>query len=267
MSFSPLLASAMLGLSTTTAPSTTSLPSPQELILGAVPEDAVVADQEKAESPWSGSLGGGLAYTKTTTTTVAINFNASADRVDDMSRWTNSANFVYNENDGAVQDNFLILQSVYDRLFREGGRLNWFVQSSWQHNETETYTDRFKGFGGLGYFLYRQDDVTWNVKAGAGATWDRRGTMAGWAARSLVGSNCSWTIVDGMTFTGSASVENEFETFENYLAVLEVRLDVALKMMDNLSVFVALRDEYDSAPGEGDSWNQLWLTLGVSYGF
>lgn len=267
MSFSPLLASAMISLSATTDASTTPLPSPQELILGSVIQDDAAAEPAEEKSPWSGSLGGGLAYSKTTTTTVAINFNASADRVDDMSRWTNAAKLVYNENDGVVQDNFLILQSEYDRLFREGGRWNWFVQSSWQHNETETYTDRFKGFGGLGYFLYRQEDITWNVKGGAGATWDRRGTMSGWAARSLIGSNCSWTIADGMTFTGSASIENEFENFENYLAVLEIRVDVALKMMDNLSVFASLRDEYDSAPGEGDSWNQLWLTLGVSYGF
>lgn len=267
MSLTPLVASAMIGLSTTTTPST-SIPTPRDLIVGAfVQDDADSKESEESKSPWSGNLGGGLAYTKTTTTTVAINFNASANRVDDMSRWTNSAKVVYNKNDGEVQDNFLIVQSEFDRLFREGGNLNWFVQSSWQHNETEIYTDRFKGFGGLGYFLYRQDDITWNVKGGAGATWDRRGTMAGWAARSLVGSNCTWTITEGMTFTGSASIENEFGRLERYLAVLELRVDVALKMLDNLSVFASLRDEYDSAPGEGDSWNQLWITLGVSYGF
>lgn len=266
MSLSPLVASALLSLGTTTTPAST-VPSPQELMLGIVVEDDAPTEAAEDKSPWSGNLGGGLAYTKTTTTTVAINFNASANRTDTMSNWANSAKMVYNENDGVVQDNFLILQTEYDRLFNEGGRLNWFVQSSWQHNETEIYTDRYKGFGGLGYFVYRQDDITWNLKGGAGATWDRRGTMAGWAARSLIGSNCTWAIADGVAFTGSASIENEFEAFERYLAVLELRVDVALKMMDNLSVFASLRDEYDSSPGAGDSWNQLWVTLGVSYGF
>ena len=57
MSFSPLLASAMIGLSATTNTSTTPLPSPQELILGSLFQDDAAAEEAEEKSPWSGSIG------------------------------------------------------------------------------------------------------------------------------------------------------------------------------------------------------------------
>jgi hypothetical protein len=68
-------------------------------------------------------------------------------------------------------------------------------------------------------------------------------------------------------FAGSTQIENQMEAFESYLLVTEVRLDVALKAMDNLGLYLTLRDEYDSNPGNGDVFNSLWLTLGVAYSF
>ena len=66
---------------------------------------------------------------------------------------------------------------------------------------------------------------------------------------------------------GSASFEPAFRDFSDYLTVLELNVNVALAMMDNLSMYFTLRDEYNSNPAEGDSYNQVWVTLGFSYGF
>ncbi len=252
-----------------TAPPPTTTPiDPTALVLG-IHDDADAGADAAAEekSPWTGSLGLGLTLSRTTTNTLGFNFDAAANRVDEMSNWNSSFKYIYNEDDDVVQDNYAIAQSEYDRLFSKGGLWNWFAQTSYQYNQTESYRQRFKGFGGLGYFLSRTDQITWNLKAGAGASWDQRSNLEGWTTRALLGTNWKWAIADGIGFEGNASIENQLEDFDQYLAVVELRVNVALKAMENLNLYVSLRDEYSSDPGPGDSWNSLWVTMGFTYGF
>ena len=253
-------------LTATPAPPTTAPIDPTALILG-IQDDADADVPVEEKSPWTGSVGLGLTLSRTTTNTLGFSFGASATRTDVMSTWESSFKYIYNEDDDVVQDNFLIAQSEYDRLFSEGGVWNWFAQTSYQYNETESYRQRFKAFGGLGYFLSRTDELTWNLKGGVGASWDERSLLEGWTARSLLGTNWKWAIGEGIGFEGSASIENKLEDFEQYFAVVEMRVNVALKAMENLNLYVSLRDEYNSDPGPGDSWNSLWVTMGFTYGF
>ncbi|MEE2972400.1 MAG: DUF481 domain-containing protein [Planctomycetota bacterium] len=250
---------------------TTTLPTPVELVLGGAPieEDAPVVDGEAAEakSPWTGSIGLGFSASKTTTDTIGLNFNATAMRKDDLSTWASSLKYVYNEDDSEVKDNFLVAQSDYDRLFSPGSPWNWFVNGSYQFNQTENYRQRIKGFGGAGYFISRTDDLTWSARGGAGSSWDEQGTQSGWTPRATFSTLTKWKPAGGITFEGSASLEPAFEDFSNYLTVIEIKLNVALSMMDNLSMYFTLRDEYNSKPSEGDSYNQVWVTLGFAYGF
>ncbi len=244
------------------------MPSAAELITSIAPqEDAVPAEKPEEKSPWTGSIGGGLTFTDTGTVTTGINVAANAVRQDTMSTWASALKYIYNEDDGEIQDNFGIVQSEYDRFFKEGSPWNWFAQGSYQHNGTEAYRDRAKGYGGLGYRISQTDTLTWNVKGGLGATWDRLGTESGTVARTIVGTAATWTITDGVKFAGSTQIENRIEAFESYLLVTEFRLDVALKAMDNLGLYMTLRDEYDSRPGNGDTYNSLWLTIGAAYSF
>ena len=263
-----LLLAAPLLATNPTPPATTTAIDPTALVLGIQDDadpDAEVVVEEK--SPWTGSIGFGLTLSRTTTDTLGFNFSGSANRKDELSNWASGISYIYNEDDDVVQDNFLIAQSEYDRLFSPGGLWNWFGQTSYQYNETESYRQRFKAFGGLGYFVSRDEELTWNLKAGLGASWDQRSRLEGWTARSLLGTNWKWAIGDGIGFEGSAAIENNIEDYQQYFAVVEFKVNVALKAMENLNLYVSVRDEYNSDPGPGDSWNSLWVTMGFTYGF
>ena len=95
---------------------------------------------------------------------------------------------------------------------------------------------------------------------------DAQRAMAG-TTRSLLGTNWKWAIGDGIGFEGSAAIENNIEDFQQYFAIVEFKVNVALKAMENLNLYVSVRDEYNSDPGPGDSWNSLWVTMGFTYGF
>jgi hypothetical protein len=267
-----LTAAAILAVPASIAPTdlltpSTVVPTTTALMLG-LAQDADAADPAVEEkSPWTGTVGMGLTASRTNTNTLGFNFNASASRADDMSNWDSSLKYIYNKDDGSIKDNFFIVQTEYDRLFEKGSDWNWFAQGSYQYNETETYRQRLKAFAGPGYFISRTEDLTWNLKAGAGATWDDQGSENGWTARSVVGTNWKWQIRKGINFQGSAEIQNSVQDFDSYLAVLELRVNVALEMMENLNLYFSLRDEYDSTPGSGGTWNSMWITMGFSYGF
>lgn len=253
----------------TTALASSPLPSAAELIAGIAPQDdAAVAEATEEKSPWSGSVGIGLTASKTDTKTVGMNATGAATRKDDLSNWASSVKYIYNATDGVVDDNFLIAQTEYDRLFAPDSPWNWFAQSSYQFNQTETYRQRFRGYGGLGYFISRTEELRWNLKAGLGALWNERGTENGWTGRTIAGTTADWKPVKGIAFKGSMSIENDVADYQSYFLVTEIRLDVALAAMaNNLSMYLTFRDEYDSSPGVGDQWNSMWVTLGVAYGF
>lgn len=250
----------------------TSLPSPSELVLNISPalaqeaEDAPDAAAEE-KSPWTGSFGLGFTASKTTTNTIGLNANGALTRTDEMSTWASSIKYVYNYDDSEVKDNFFIAQSDYDRLFDIGSPWSWFLNGSYQFNSTENYRQRVKGFAGLGYFFSRTEELSWKARGGAGTTWDQRGTRSGWTPRAMLSTGATWKPVEGMTFEGSASYEPDFADFNNYLAVLEMKVNLAISSMDNVSIYFTLRDEYNSKPSQGDSYNQIWVTLGFAYGF
>lgn len=248
-------------------PTSPTVPTTTALILGLAQDADAAAPAVEAKSLWTGTVGMGLTASRTDTNTLGFNFNASASRADDLSNWDSNLKYIYNEDDGSVQDNFFIAQTEYDRLFQKDSAWNWFAQGSYQYNETETYRQRLKAFAGPGYFISRTEELTWNLKAGAGTTWDDQGSENGWTARSVAGTNWKWQIRKGINFQGSAEIQNSLKDFESYLAVLELRVNVALEMMENLNLYFSLRDEYDSSPGSGGTWNSMWITMGFSYGF
>lgn len=233
-----------------------------------IEEEAPAAEATEEKSPWSVSLGLGLNASKTDSKTVGFNANASAVRKDDLSDWASDLKYIYNVNDDTIDDNFLIAQTLYNRLLDQDSPWSWFARSSYQFNQTESYRQRFKAFGGGGYFVSRTDDLRWNLNAGLGTVWNEQGTEDGWTVRSTFGTSTDWKPMDGLTFTGSVSIENDLARFQNYLLVTEARLDLALAAMaDNLSLYLTVRDEYDNAPAAGDQYNSIWVTLGLAYGF
>lgn len=250
----------------------TTLPTPVELVLGLAPVEEETPDlvgdgTAEEKSPWTGTIGIGFTASKTSTDTLGLNMNGSLVRQDDLSNWTSSIKYVYNSDDSEVQDNFLVAQTDYDQLWAPESRWNWFLNGSYQFNQTEAYRQRVKGFGGAGYFLSQTDDLRWNIRGGAGSSWDERGSKSGWTPRALLSTVASWNIATGIKLDGTASFEPAFSDVQNYLAVIELKVNVALTMMDNLSMYFTLRDEYNNRPGAGDNYNQIWITLGFAYGF
>lgn len=251
-------------------------PSPEGLILGYpldVGEDgeesplaATTDDSEAPKSPWTVTLGAGLSYSQTDDLTLGANFNGTAVRDGDESKWTTTLKYVYNFDESEVKDNFGIIATNYEQMFPSNSKLLWFVRGSYQYNQTENYKTRIKAFGGLGYLASSTEALKLRVSGGVGGSKDRNGNTD-FIPRTTFGYSLDWAL-NGLTrLTSTTSIENDIKAYGDYLLVVEANLTVKVSETQNLSLYLNIRDEYDSNPSEGDSWNQIWLTMGLSYAF
>ena len=124
-----------------------------------------------------------------------------------------------------------------------------------------------QGLRRCGYFISNTDDLQWSARGRCGYELGRTRLQQRLDPESRVEHASQLEAREGITLQGSASFEPAFRDFSDYLTVLELNVNIALAMMDNLSMYFTLRDEYNSNPAEGDSYNQVWVTLGFSYGF
>ncbi|MCP4834178.1 MAG: DUF481 domain-containing protein, partial [Phycisphaera sp.] len=252
------------------------LPSAARLILG-LPLDAEAGDDESPlaattddtvppKSPWTVTLGAGLSYRQTDDLTLGANFNGTAVRDGDESKWTTTLKYVYNFDESEVKDNFGIIATNYEQMFPSNSKLLWFVRGSYQYNQTENYKTRIKAFGGLGYLASSTEALKLRVNGGVGGSKDRNGNTD-FIPRTTFGYSLDWAL-NGLTrLTSTTSIENDIKAYGDYLLVVEANLTVKVSETQNLSLYLNIRDEYDSNPSEGDSWNQIWLTMGLSYAF
>ncbi|MAH67443.1 MAG: hypothetical protein CMJ27_13895 [Phycisphaerae bacterium] len=251
-------------------------PSAARLILGypldaddegdASPLAATTDDSTPPKSPWNVTLGAGLSYSQTDDLTLGANFNGSLVRDDDDSKWTTTLKYVYNFDENEVKDNFGIIGTNYERMFASNSKLLWFLRGSYQYNQTENYKTRIKAFGGLGYLASSTDELKLRVNGGVGGSKDRNGNTD-FIPRTTFGYSLDWAINSLTRLTSTTSIENDIKTYGDYLLVIEANLNVKVSEAQNLSLYINVRDEYDSNPSEGDSWNQIWLTMGLSYAF
>ena len=252
------------------------IPSAARLILGH-PLDAEAGDDESPlaattddsappKSPWTVTLGAGLSYSQTDDVTLGANFNGTAVRDGDDSKWTTTLKYVYNFDESEVKDNFGIIATNYEQMFASNSKLLWFVRASYQYNQTENYKTRIKAFGGLGYLASSTEELKLRVSGGVGGSKDRNGNTD-FIPRTTFGYSLDWALNSLTRLTSTTSIENDIQAYDDYLLVVEANLTVKVSETQNLSLYLNIRDEYDSNPSEGDSWNQIWLTMGLSYAF
>jgi hypothetical protein len=252
-------------------PSTSSLIFDAPSVVGIFADDDQVTPLEAEattapKSPWTSTIGAGLSYSQTDDINLGANFNGSFARNDEKSKWETSLKYIYNFDDNEVKDNFGVIQSSFERLLDDHPKWLWFTQGSFQYNETEAYKTRTKAFGGLGFLVSRSDNLKLLVKGGLGASKDRNGD-SDIIPRSLVGYSVDWAINELVKLTSNGSIENDIGAYSEYLAVIELNLTITVSKFNNLGLYLTLRDEYDSNPSVGDSWNQVWLTMGLNYSF
>ena len=245
----------------------TVLPSPESLLFAIEGEGQdVPEDIQEEKSPWSGNVGLALNGNSSSTVTLNFRFNAGVKRETTLETFTASIAYLFAYDSGEITDNNGILSVEQVWNLAENSPWNLWLQGSYQYDELEGYVSRITGYGGAGYRVVNEKELTINLKAGLGAQWDYRGNTA-IQPQSILQITTDWTIKEGMKFTAEASIANNLTAFNNYLVRARAQLEMAIKSIEGLALTIGVRDEYDSTPSAGSSYNQVWYWIGLQYNF
>lgn len=241
-----------------------SLPDPASLILGL--SEVLQETAEETKSPWTGNVGLSMNGSNTTSDSLSVRFNTSGTRKTDDDQLSMSLVYMIQYFDNELSEN----NGRFDveQLWNCSPDAAWnaWVQGSVQFNANEGYRTRVRSYGGLGYKVINNEALTINFKGGLGGRWDFRGNTS-IIAQSIIETDVNWAIDEGLTFTSSASIANDLDEFSSYILGVRVQLEMAIKAVDGLALSLGVRDEYDSTPSLGSSYNQLWYWAGLQYSF
>jgi putative salt-induced outer membrane protein YdiY len=263
--FMHVSSAAALAVASIGAADSLALPDVNSLLLGF--DDAISAQEDAdPKSPWSWNLGLALNGSRTTTDSLSFRLSAGGRRQAGLEDLTLNAVYLLQYSDGVVSENNGLFDVEQVWKFAPDDPWNAWAQGAWQFNENEGYRTRLTGYAGIGYQVLDTVAITVNLKAGFGAQWDYRGDTT-LHPQSILEVVSDWTIADGLKFTGSTSIANDLTDFASYLLRSRFQFEAAVKAIDGLALTIGVRDEYDSTPAAGSSYNQLWYWVGLQYNF
>ena len=245
---------------------TTNIPDTASLLgLAGMYDDAAEVATEK-KSPWTGNIGLSLSGNQGSSDSVSFRFSAGATRTTELEEFNINVMYYFEYEDSVQKENNgnLAINQLWN--LEKNSAWNVFAEGNWLYDATEGYKTRINGYTGVGYKLVNEKDRTVNLKLGAGAQWEYRGNTA-IRPQTLLGMNTSWQISKGIKLTASASIANDVENFNHYLATGQMQFEIAIADVQGLALTTGIRDIYNSNPGTDSSFNQLWYWIGVQYSY
>lgn len=236
--------------------------------IGRVAPDVVAANQQAADDEpvlpdannlpppgadyWSGSFELGLSGNSGNTETKSLETTVSALRDTGDMRLSLSASVDKQSEDNEDTAEEYLGEGRYESDFTD--RAFWFVQQGLEKDQFENIDLRSRTLVGPGYFLARQDKLTFKVRSGVGYQHEiytddgNNGEMifsAGWDYAQIVGD---WLKLSH-EFTAYPEVTND--PGENYTLESALAAEIPLANSDLWSIRGALKHEYNNNPQPG----------------
>ena len=213
---------------------------------------------------WTGSVGAAVTASDTTTSTYNLRLSGALKRSAPTSTTDLSVSYYLNSSDGIVTDNDLLARGQQN-WFSEDSRWELFVQSTYQYDQFESWAHRLSPYGGVGYRLLDEEDITLTIKGGGGMTWEQDAGLI--RPQALFETTTSWTIDDRQSLQGYGSIAPDVEDPSNFLATIQCDWKIKLGKDSPLALSIGVRDIYDSTPSPGSTHNDFKAWAGVVLSF
>ncbi len=232
---------------------------------GSGDQTPVEAEQPMGEpiepDPWTGALSLAATASRTTGSTYNIRLGAELHRKTDAEQFDLTAAWYWNQSNGETSDNDMLVRAVQE-WFQQDSRWLVFGQGTWQYDQFEAWAHRVSPYGGVGYRVFDQDDLTLTLRGGAGITWRYRGNEVD--PQLLFEAATDWTIDERQALSGFASIAPDTVRWDHYLATVSIDWKYRLGHETDWALNVGLRNIYDSKPSGGSASNDLKVYAGLS---
>jgi len=222
----------------------------------------------KPDGQFRYAIGAGASYSSGNTDSSSINIVGDAVRKTGISKWQISGKALRGESGGVKSAENAQLTAQYDRDFTP----EWF--SLWKGDALRDKFANIEGqaslFGGIGRHMVKRDDLTFDLSAGLGYTYDKYVEAADVAgalrtsygrAEALLAEESTHKFTPTTTFHQKLSLFPALRGGGGYRGVFDSGLSVA--MTPTLSLTAGFNYRYNSEPGEGLKPNDALFVTGI----
>ncbi len=224
----------------------------------------------KNDGQWRALFTAGASVASGNSDSTTINLSGEAVKASTIDKLTLNARGLYVNNNDADSEKRLSAGGAYQRDLNE--RIFGFGQLDALRDEPANLSSRISVGGGLGLHLVRRDDLTFDVSAGLGYTHERYVTpeVQDGVSRDryrntelLLSEESTHKFSDTTTFRQKLTVLPNLRNNDQYRAVFDTGLSVA--MTQRLSLTATISHRYDSDPGPGLKKGDTLFVTGVSF--
>ena len=214
------------------------------------------------------AIGAGASYSSGNTDASSINIVGDAVRQTTDSKWQISGKALRGESNGVKSAENAQLTAQYDRDFTP----EWF--SLWKGDALRDKFANISGqvslFGGVGRHMIKRDDLTFDLSAGLGYTYDKYVEAADVAgafrtsygrAEALFAEESTHKFTPTTTFHQKLSLYPALRSGGGYRGVFDSGLSVS--MTPTLSLTAGFNYRYNSEPGVGLKPNDALFVTGI----
>ena len=173
--------------------------------------------------------------------------------------------YFFSRENGRTTDNDII-SNLDQAWFLSKSRWSLFAKATYQWDQFQAWEHRLSAYGGAGYEIIKETDLSFTGRFGAGGTWEYSGDR-NFNPQFLFQLKTDWTIDKKQSFTGSIQIAPKMTDFSNYLLTLSTNYKLKLGQKSPLSLNFTILSIYDSDPTEGGADNDLKLILSLGYNF
>jgi len=162
---------------------------------------------------------------------------------------------------GLFQESVIYRRDITDRLY-------WFVEQDARYDAVKAISLELNAFAGLGYYLYRTDDLKIDVRGGPGYTYQQlfddteTSAVAGRAALRF-----AWAMNERVTITQEFTYTSSLEDVEDFIFRSETAANIKLDTERGLGLKLSFVDDYDNSPSAGKKSNDTRLAVALTLDF
>lgn len=221
--------------------------------------------KEKDPAAWNRSLTLSGSYTDGNSNTAAANIALKIDRDYQSNVWAFSADYGYADSADSPESsreetkNDVRLEGSYRRLLDERTYLG--LGQSFLHDDIADIKYRFITNPAVGYYLIRDDDMTFSAEVGPSYVFEKLGNVEDDYVAPRIANRFEWKLSPTSKLFQSTEYLFEASDTDNYLINGEVGIEAMINSL--LSLVFVVRNAYQNVPAEGKERNDVALLTGI----
>jgi putative salt-induced outer membrane protein YdiY len=226
-------------------------------------EDIIV---EEVAPAWTGSFASGLNGTSGNSQSLDVNMTLNLNRVTDLKTTEILANYFYGSNATTTVTDRAFAQFRHERKCTTE-KWSWYYQNALEWDQFKAFNYRIAMHSGMTYQVFNDDDASFKLRMGAGASKEVGSANEDWSPELQFGGDWDRKLTDTLKIFAKLDYYPNVSDFGDFRFNTNAGLDFLVDAPRNINFRMFALDRYDSTPPPGNNENDIDYGMALVIGF